>query len=884
MNVERELKLLPNIKVKIDEILEFLSNNGYEVLEDTRKTAQQKDTYFDDEKSTLEKNEYSFRVRQTAKKSVITCKIPMTSNAGYKQRREFELDVPTEYLNEDNTIKPEYADENGILKVEYACKILKEAHPEMLLPEGMRNKLLILNNRNKVNIKSKDGTIIELAFDDLEAYDARGNKFSMRDEIEFELIGENGNSNNLEKIRDLIQKNYDMTPNDLSKYKRAIKEIRTQKNNMSLNEITLCVILSEVLKSKEFEQLKYKGQILHDYRLETLTNLDNFKDVSYLISQISKVKRTKNYSPEQIDTLEDMFLCFFSDMPYEKLESEVSKFLNEKFYKKGIAVSNRMSHSQQVMLCTGLICKSKEVKATSDETLLCMISALSHDIGHVPLAHNMERVLNNVDGLFSHEANGRLVLRKIVERNEDDITGEIGKYYRELASDKDKKEIANSTEENKKKIMKAIAAHSRTNSETREEGMHVQIPREADKIAYSISDIVDILKRGHIIDFFSEEWKNDVFESLSMGYEFRDEKIKGKITRIADLANQSKYGEIFTNIASSVRQTPHGSIIYYDVDQDLWNIMLSMIKNVKTLRENKVVDNKKKEMMYIAAAITTVKFNNYLEECNGNSEEAWEKTIEEITTMNDKEALKEAKNIIMRLGKQFDGDYILANTGNLFDTSALRKLGNLSDKQLKIKLYDGLSAESILKKLGILNGSSHVSSIVDTYYNSNKENHSIYTRIIDDSDDIELIVKTLPNDKNISQIERKRYSIKGKKTDTLASLIEKFNIEYPGMRMEMPNAEKFKIETTRTEYYREYDDEEITISKDQSNVIVDGKTISLGDELEIKAPDLTASKKLKKKLNSILKGISGDAYRMFYKKESKEQQAEKIITNGPEGR
>ena len=57
----------------------------------------------------------------------------------------------------------------------------------------------------------------------------------------------------------------------------------------------------------------------------------------------------------------DMFLCFFSDMDYQDIEYKLVDFLNKNYYSENAPATNRMLHSQQVMLITGLIAKSKAI-------------------------------------------------------------------------------------------------------------------------------------------------------------------------------------------------------------------------------------------------------------------------------------------------------------------------------------------------------------------------------------------------------------------------------------------------------------------------------------------------------------------------------------------
>ena len=96
-------------------------------------------------------------------------------------------------------------------------------------------------------------------------------------------------------------------------------------------------------------------------------------------------------------------------MDYQDIEYKLVDFLNKNYYSENAPATNRMLHSQQVMLITGLIAKSKAIPESEQNRLLCMTSGLVHDIGHVPGAHATERILADYDGFFSHEVNGQKV-------------------------------------------------------------------------------------------------------------------------------------------------------------------------------------------------------------------------------------------------------------------------------------------------------------------------------------------------------------------------------------------------------------------------------------------------------------------------------------------
>ena len=76
----------------------------------------------------------------------------------------------------------------------------------------------------------------------------------MKNEIESEILS--GNPNELNNVRKIIGEKFDVQDNSLSKYSRAMKEMQEQKGNLSLEEVTTCSILSHIINTKEFEQLK----------------------------------------------------------------------------------------------------------------------------------------------------------------------------------------------------------------------------------------------------------------------------------------------------------------------------------------------------------------------------------------------------------------------------------------------------------------------------------------------------------------------------------------------------------------------------------------------------------------------------------------------------
>lgn len=747
MGIENELKLIPRQEINQLELLNKLKEAGYEPQGDFKLT-KQGDTYYDTPEKSFYNSDSSFRIRRTNKGTFATYKIPIESDKEYKQRNECEVEIPKEYIKPD-----------GSIELSDAIAVLKQKYPDVDIPGELVVAVQVNNNRKKVNIKAKDGTIVELAFDNLQAEDENGDSFEINNELECEVLS--GNPDLLEEVDEIINSNYDVQRNDLSKYKRAIKEMNEQKQNMTLDEIAICTILSDIIRTNEFQQLKYKGQIIHDYRRNLPSNLDlsNFKNPEYLISKVSAMKRAKNYRPGKIRTLEEMFLCFFSDMGYQDIEYKLVNFLNENYYREDRAITNRMSHSQQVMLISGLISKSKEIPDNDRNILLCMASGLVHDIGHVPGAHPTERILGILDGFFSHEINGRDVVERVISRDEADILETIKQYTKSIGEDYLDEKILQTIQANKKQIKKSIEAHSRTNSESRGDGTVVQLPREADKICYGVSDIVDVLKRTNQTDkqlpvgFFTKEWQEETIKKLGKGYA-KEEIIKGRIEEFERLICTENFGQLITNIANTVRENRNDGKIYYDVEQDTWDILNAMIGYVKVLRMNGVIDVHKREMQNAAIIFIIRKFNEALAKNSDNIDVAWEETLQVITNSNDLEMLWIVNEILQKFQNDPKGLQDAFKKGGILDTSELEKLDN-ADRQIKIKPDGIFQITDMLPFFGEHYTLSKPERLKDTYFAIDNKDMSICLRQYFTRQQQELIIK--------KKREKRSYAIRKRK-------------------------------------------------------------------------------------------------------------------------
>ncbi len=746
MGNERELKLLPLQEINRNELLSRLVQNGYKVEGEINRV-KQTDTYYDTPNRSFYNSERSFRIRNLEGKIFVTYKVPTGQEMAYLERKEFEVEIPEGFVAQE-----------GETTLSYAISCLKKKYPELEFPENLEMAVKVDNNRSKINIIAEDGTKIEVAFDDLRAKDEYGDYFEMNEEIEFEVLS--GNAEELRKIYDVVLSNFDVQRNTLSKYSRSIKEMLEQKQNMTLEELTICAMLSTIISTNEFEQLKHKGQIIHDYRVPMPPNLElsNFKDPQYLMRKISTVKRMKNYNPGKIRNLEDMFLCFFSDMDYQDIEYKLINFLNENYYREDQAITNRLSHSEQVMLITGLISRSKEIPVKDKNTLLCMVSGLVHDIGHVPGAHPTEALLGSLDGFFSHEINGRDVIERIISTREDEIIESIVKYAKSIGKEYDESRIRSAIDSNKRMIKKSIEEHSRTNSESRGDGTVVQLPREADKICYGVSDIVDILKRTSRTKvplppgFFSKEWKDATTEKLGKGYE-REEVIRRRIEEFDKLIRKENFGELITNIANTVRENQNDGRIYYDVEQDTWDILNEMIGYVKGLRQQGVIDIKKKEMQNASTIFIITKFNEAIAKHPDNIEEAWEESLRTITNSNDIDMLNTVNRIFQRFKDRPEELKRAFQEGGMLDITKILSLDN-ADRQIKLKPGDAFVMSDLLPFFGENFRAMLPDRIRDTYFN-NEKGVSICIREYLNRKKQELIVKRKRDKRSNASRKRK---------------------------------------------------------------------------------------------------------------------------------
>lgn len=649
MNIENELKLIPGKGIRREQIVEKLRKKGFDVPIQG-KIGHQEDTYFDDKNGSLEKVGGSFRIRRKKDKTQVTYKIPIKSNTEYKQRKEYEIVVPKEYEQS--------------LDMDFAIKLLKEQYPELIFPENMGEILTVINDRNKTNITCPDGTVLEMAFDRLQGRDAKGNLYHIQPEIEFETIS--GNPENLITVYETVLKEFpgQTRTNTLSKYARTKSEIDTRK--LTIKEVSACAILSEILNSVEYNKLQYKGQILHRYDKPTVTNLDNFKNADYLVDTVRKIKsgqykyqipksiaekpeiakllEGENYEIKDEIDLEDMIGLLLSDVKYDVADEVLADFLNKNYYGPEHAMTNRLSHSQQVMLISGLIAKSSVVGASFEEKLTSMISGLSHDIGHVPMAHTLEARLKNIDGLFSHEINGKRTLENIYRESEKYITTIVKKHFPQLSETEVKEKI----EDKLADIKLGIVNHSRKGAEffVEEGGINSQAARMADKICYSSSDVCDLIRysrnvQGKDLNVASDEWiKNAISEICEGNDKLADELEKKLGPQYIQYIKEGNYGRAVVNATNSVRSHNHGDATIYEVDQDMWKFIKKLIARVKDVREGMGIEKSKNAMSRAAEEyIDDELYKEYMQ--NGrNIDLAWDNLLRKVTRLGELDVLQ----------------------------------------------------------------------------------------------------------------------------------------------------------------------------------------------------------------------------------------------------
>ena len=132
--------------------------------------------------------------------------------------------------------------------------------------------------------------------------------------------------------------------------------------------------------------------------------------------------------------------------------------------------------------------------------------------------------------------------------------------------------------------------------------------------------------------FFPDEWKSEVEEKLGRGYE--TEKIKAKVEAIEISIRTMNFGEIASSIANSVRINQADCKVYYDVEQDTWEIINKMIGYVADLRKQGQVTSREDVIAKASKLFIIRTFNEALKRNDGNIDKAWNKTLQIVVSFS----------------------------------------------------------------------------------------------------------------------------------------------------------------------------------------------------------------------------------------------------------
>lgn len=443
------------------------------------------------------------------------------------------------------------------------------------------------------------------------------------------------------------------------------------KNELSLDELVLCAIFSAGLDSTEYKKLEEKSQIIKMYNQEPTKNFKMFLNFDKLVERINAIKNgeyvvhiTKELEKkesinrlkeqgiakvvEEID-LEDMFCALLTDkVDVEAAKDLLEYFLNKEYFNKKNVVTNRLMHSLQVMLGTGLACKS--LNATFDETFTCMIISAFHDIGHVPFAHVMEQIIKYFLHSFSHETNGKRVFGEIVKNNKNQMVAEITRYLQD-----DFQDVRKSIDEKAQIIEDGIVEHSRTNSKKRKKGLHVQIARALDKILYFASDTHDLTAVPKGLTKKQRDMQNEeLFLNDLLSNENDVEQDSKEYMEFIQALKERNFGKAVAIASSSI--TPEKveyedrEMVYYNVDKDIWQSIIDKTKKLYKGYDFEVV-RKKMEMLSIVV-LAKITASKYYGKDNSLSDAFYE-AIDEITCMGEKDLYDYCSSLTITTNTKF---------------------------------------------------------------------------------------------------------------------------------------------------------------------------------------------------------------------------------------
>lgn len=555
-------------------------------------------------------------------------------------------------------------------------------------------------------------------------------------------------------------------------------------------------------------------------------------------------------------TLEDMVCLLLSDVKYRVADEALADFLNVNYYGTDHAMTNRLSHSQQIMLGSGLIAKSSEVKANLAERLTCMISGLSHDIGHVPMAHTLEGILNQMDGLFSHELNGKVTIDNIYEQAKEKMVMEIRKRF----PDVDEHVIQDVLEGKVVEIEDAVINHSRKGSENRSEGINNQAPRETDKICYAASDICDLIRyartvQGQEVNVLEEEWLEQAIRKICGENEDLAKDVRTMLeSRYIKHLKEENYGRAVVNAINSIEGVKRGGTTYYDVNQKIWKFIEELIARVKDVREQMGIELAKDEMSKAAMSFIVEELYKEYVQNNGNIDLSWDNLLKTITSMGELdvfnhlvrknqlallEYLKDKQTITPEEASQIiagmsDRVYDISKIKGMTDDEAresaekirsdlrqltseqvldyfkkykfissipiqpiIAEMHDRADIQLKMNPGYNVSLDEIWRDLKMdTEGHSRSKTIKDQYYKVKQKGEStkdVTAKVRQvEGENFKTLIVKVPIEKNVSERMTKKYKVQGTLDSSVQELMQELLKENVGLDIELVGVEPYE--------------------------------------------------------------------------------------------
>ena len=204
--MEQEMKYAISSKEMADKIWEDAFIKKY-CDESTRETLVMKAIYFDTEDRILSNNNMTVRVRGESEHKFATLKWGGCSTNGFHERKEINIPV-----SDDSFIAP-------------AADMFKDSEDGTVLLDLIGNKALLnllemRYLRRKARLNYKD-SLVELAIDCGDIITDNGNVPIL--ELELELLV--GNTTDLKALGDEFIKQFELTPEDRSKFARGLAKL-----------------------------------------------------------------------------------------------------------------------------------------------------------------------------------------------------------------------------------------------------------------------------------------------------------------------------------------------------------------------------------------------------------------------------------------------------------------------------------------------------------------------------------------------------------------------------------------------------------------------------------------------------------------------------------